>query len=358
MTSFGYRLNPRYAIKECSSCGALYTRDCSCSKGNIEDKILVPKPPKNCARCAKCGHPVNCPYYQGCALLREKLEEDLVLYLKYFQESSESSDDSTNELEENLVTYSPDFQNSFEPSNASTNVVNAPREPYVVKQDNGSFVDKIIFDLNRAPDSPDQFHCFHCKDVLRDGKACKRCTCVKCGSVAQKKLEEKQIEEERAAKSKYWRLPISYDDDDDDDEERSDSLDDNIISGLPSILLTFSTQLRNFLSILVNSAGTMLIMVTIVHLKFCLSIRNRVTIKTLISRKIFTIFNNKIFVVKIVGLLMKLTNEEEKQTKEEQVANARYWKIPSCYDDDDDDYTFAITPNEPDNSLSMRDEHL
>nr|GFC76739.1 hypothetical protein [Tanacetum cinerariifolium] len=36
-----------------------------------------------------------------------------------------------------------------------------------------------------------------------------------------------------------------------------------------------------------------------------------------------------------------------------------------CYDDDDEDYTFAITPNEPvlsteepDNSLSMEDEHL
>nr|GFC13831.1 hypothetical protein [Tanacetum cinerariifolium] len=41
---------------------------------------------------------------------------------------------------------------------------------------------KISFDLNRAPDSPNQFHCFHCKEVLRDGEACKRCTCAKCGS--------------------------------------------------------------------------------------------------------------------------------------------------------------------------------
>nr|GEW62244.1 hypothetical protein [Tanacetum cinerariifolium] len=32
--------------------------------------------------------------------------------------------------------------------------------------------------------------------------------------------------------------------------------------------------------------------------------------------------------------------------------------IPACYDDDDDDYTFAITHKEPDNSLSMGDEHL
>nr|GEZ16003.1 hypothetical protein [Tanacetum cinerariifolium] len=92
-------------------------------------------------------------------------------------------------LEENLVTHSQDFQNTFESSNASTNVVNAPREPFVVKQDHESFVDKIIFYLNRAPDSPhlhtispNQFHCFHCKDVLRDGEAYKRCTCAKCGS--------------------------------------------------------------------------------------------------------------------------------------------------------------------------------
>nr|GFA72389.1 hypothetical protein [Tanacetum cinerariifolium] len=132
--------NPFYTIKECSSCGTLYTRDCGCSKGNVEDKILVPKPSKNCARCTRCGYLVDGPNCKGCALLHQ-------------------------ELEENLVIYSPNFQNSFEPSNASTNVVNAPREPYVVKQDNGSFVDKIIF---RAPDSPDQFHCFHCKDVLRN----------------------------------------------------------------------------------------------------------------------------------------------------------------------------------------------
>nr|GEV69285.1 hypothetical protein [Tanacetum cinerariifolium] len=47
--------------------------------------------------------------------------------------------------------------------------------------------------------------------------------------------------------------------------------------------------------------------------------------------------------------------------EEEQVAKARYWKIPTCCDDDDD-YDSAITPvlstEETDNSLSMGDEHL
>ncbi|GJT74795.1 hypothetical protein Tco_1041520 [Tanacetum coccineum] len=53
MTSFDYRLNPIYAIKECSSCGSLYTSNCGCSKGSLEDKILVPKPPRNCASYTK-----------------------------------------------------------------------------------------------------------------------------------------------------------------------------------------------------------------------------------------------------------------------------------------------------------------
>nr|GEX60557.1 hypothetical protein [Tanacetum cinerariifolium] len=48
----------------------------------------------------------------------------------------------------------------------------------------------------------------------------------------QKKREEKRIEEEQAAKTQNWKLPVCYDDD--DDEERSKSLQDNIISGLPS----------------------------------------------------------------------------------------------------------------------------
>nr|GEX23921.1 hypothetical protein [Tanacetum cinerariifolium] len=274
----------RYAIKECSSCGTLYTKNCACSIGTVEDKILVSKPPKNYAQCTRCGYLVDGSHCQGCALLRQ-------------------------EFEEILVTHSLDFHNTSKPSNASTSVVNAPREPYVVKQDNGSFVDEIIFDLNRAPDSPNQFLCFHCKDVLRDGEACKRCTCVKCGSGLSKglcyicghnqnslnnsprisetslqsppninhccyecgdpldgifckrctckscgkdahtgyncpskvpKQEEKRIEEEQAAKAQYWKLPVCYDDD--DDEEGYNSLNDNIISELPPYSAVIPTE--------------------------------------------------------------------------------------------------------------------
>ncbi|GKG42675.1 hypothetical protein Tco_0476973, partial [Tanacetum coccineum] len=90
-----------------------YTADFCCSKKGLEDKILVPKPPRNCAR---CGTPVDGPYCQGCALLQKKFKEALFTYcvenefFKDLQDTSESSDDNTN-------------------------VVNAPQEPFVVKQD-------------------------------------------------------------------------------------------------------------------------------------------------------------------------------------------------------------------------------
>ncbi|GJX35638.1 hypothetical protein Tco_0247195 [Tanacetum coccineum] len=53
--------------------------------------------------------------------------------------------------------------------------------------------------------------------------------------------------------------------------------------------------------------------------------------------------------------------EEEKRIAEEQAAKDGYWKIPICYDDDEDD-TIAVTPilltEEPVDSLKMEDEHL
>ncbi|GJZ42738.1 hypothetical protein Tco_0589993 [Tanacetum coccineum] len=156
MTSFDYRLNPIYAIKECSSCGSLYTSNCGCSKGSLEDKILVPKPPRNCVRCARCGTPVDGPYCQGCALLRKEFMEGLFTncveneFFKDFQDTSESSDDNTN-------------------------VVNAPREPFVVKHNPGE---------NSSPSPLHIDHCCHeCGDSL-DGIFCRQCTCKSCGKGA------------------------------------------------------------------------------------------------------------------------------------------------------------------------------
>ncbi|GJW39354.1 ribonuclease H-like domain-containing protein [Tanacetum coccineum] len=47
-------------------------RDFCCSKGGLEDKILVPKPPQNCAT---CGDPVDGLYCRSCAFVRKCLNE-------------------------------------------------------------------------------------------------------------------------------------------------------------------------------------------------------------------------------------------------------------------------------------------
>ncbi|GJX33590.1 hypothetical protein Tco_0243445 [Tanacetum coccineum] len=72
MASLDHRLNPLFSIKECMTCGALYTADFCCSKGGLEDKILVPKPPQNCAT---CGNPVDGLYCRSCAFVRKCLNE-------------------------------------------------------------------------------------------------------------------------------------------------------------------------------------------------------------------------------------------------------------------------------------------
>ncbi|GKC21096.1 hypothetical protein Tco_1023246 [Tanacetum coccineum] len=71
----------------------------------------------------------------------------------------------------------------------------------------------------------------------------------------------------------------------------------------------------------------------------------------------------------MVGQYMQ-KKEEDRRIAEDQAAKDRYWKIPICYNDDDDEYSFAtqeylkkfssaITPDLPkSDSLIMEDEHL
>ncbi|GJY10817.1 retrovirus-related pol polyprotein from transposon TNT 1-94 [Tanacetum coccineum] len=102
-----HRSKSLYTIKECSTCGSLYTRDC-CSIGSLEDKILTPVPDSSPC-CAKCGTPVDGPYCRGCALLRKKCKEDLLTYCvenEIFQDSQdtfESSDDNTDDKNQRIL---------------------------------------------------------------------------------------------------------------------------------------------------------------------------------------------------------------------------------------------------------------
>ncbi|GKA71035.1 hypothetical protein Tco_0777174, partial [Tanacetum coccineum] len=123
-----------YAIKECSTCGSWYTKEC-CSIGNLNDQIIVPVP-NSSLHCAVCGTPVDGPYCHGCTLVRKKFDEDLLAYCV------------KNEIFQN-------FQDTFESSNDNTNVVNASREPSVVDQDPGVNISQNPhFGYNCPPKDP------------------------------------------------------------------------------------------------------------------------------------------------------------------------------------------------------------
>ncbi|GJY38833.1 hypothetical protein Tco_0425197 [Tanacetum coccineum] len=159
MASLDYRF---HTIKECSSCGALYTKSCACSNGGLVDKFVrdpnkTPDssqgPPIFEKNCPNCGDPVDGLYCRQCALLREKLEE------VWFTISDEN-----------------EILNTSESSNDNTNVVNAPQEPFVFNQDPGE-------NVSQSPPLIDHHCCYGCGDSL-DGIFCQRCTCESCGNGA------------------------------------------------------------------------------------------------------------------------------------------------------------------------------
>ncbi|GKF65712.1 hypothetical protein Tco_0192229, partial [Tanacetum coccineum] len=149
-------MNPLFSIKECMSCGALYTRNCGCSKGSLKDKILVPvtdssqQPPQNCAT---CGDPVDGLYCRPCAFVRKCLNEGWYTI-----------------HDENKIL------NTSESSNHNTNVVSALREPFVFNQDPS-------VNFSQSPPQINHNCCYKCGDLL-DDIFCQQCTCKSCGNGA------------------------------------------------------------------------------------------------------------------------------------------------------------------------------
>nr|GFA66544.1 hypothetical protein [Tanacetum cinerariifolium] len=211
-------------------------------------------------------------------LLREKLEEDVVSYFQNFHDASESSDDSTN-------------------------VVNAPREPFVVKQDHG-------VKSSRNPPPIDEC-CCECGNAL-DGIFCQQCICKSCGKGAH------------IGYNCSPKVPII---------SNPEPCNQTINNEPPQTLPTFDPPKFNHYSVFETP-------------KVLLLAWDRVF-------KIKDVFGNKQY------------KPDDIQELFRKLFNTPGWNCLAFYnngDDDDVDYTIAITPvlstEEPDNSLSMGDEHL
>nr|GEV13830.1 hypothetical protein [Tanacetum cinerariifolium] len=221
------------------------------------------------------------------------------------------------------------------------------------------FMDKIICDLNKALDSShlhtfssNQCHCFQCKYVLGDGEFCQGCTCMRCGSGISKGLclicgnDQNSLNDSPSAHYGYncppkvliipnlepfnnqtidelqQTLPsfdpICYSKD--ESPFACDSTP-NIIDDSPNVFNPPPQPLKYSYEFCGNDAY---------YGYDCPPQSENIKQKK---------------------------EEEEKQITEEQAAKAQYWKISICYDEEGD-YTIATTPKEPNNSLSMGDEHL
>ncbi|GJR96548.1 hypothetical protein Tco_0268722 [Tanacetum coccineum] len=417
MASLDRRLNPLYAIKECSSYGDLYTKDCGCSKGSLEDKILVPipdlsqRPLKIENFCLDCGDPVHGLYCRQCALIRKTLEE-------VFQ----------------------DFQDTSKSSNDDTNFVN--QEPFVVKQGPG---------VNSSQSPPQINHncCYECGDSL-DDIFCQRCTCKSCGKGAhygyncppQIPIISKPEPCNNQTVNEFPQTLPSVQPTSCTGDENSFTYDSkpNFVDDSPNVFnpppqppmyscefcgndaryghyctpqvpfiypepgynqdFNFPQNFHGFpqqYPCCENCGGP--------HETYQCQPMNedyyheqnscydynsfgfdqfqppQYTVNHPIFNSQNELLNSQNEFLNTQNELLNSSNklmeqmttlcdlvgqaiqkkEEEKRIAEEQAAKDRYWKIPICYDDDDD-YTIAITPilptKEPVNSLSMGDEHL
>nr|GEW56830.1 hypothetical protein [Tanacetum cinerariifolium] len=198
-------------------------------------------------QCARCGPPVDSPYCHT--------------YFQNFQNTSESSDDGTN-------------------------VVNAPRKPFVFKQDHS-------VNSSQNPPHIDEC-CYECGDAL-DGIFCQQCTCKSCGKGAH------------IGYNFPPKVPIIS-----NPEPCNRTMNIEPPQTLPSFDPTCYSEKENSLP-----------------------------------------------------CVLKPDFVDESPNELAEYINTPGWNHPTFYnngDDDDVDYTIAITPvlsiEEPDNSIRMGDEHL
>ncbi|GJT79664.1 hypothetical protein Tco_1054006 [Tanacetum coccineum] len=273
MASLNYRLN--HTFKECASCGAWYTKSCGCSKGGFKEKFVhVPnKTPYSSQR-----PPKNCPRC-GNSVEGPYCRGCALLRKK---------------LKEVWFTYCvengifQDLQDTSESSNDNTKIVSAPQEPFVFNQDPGE-------NSSQSPPHIDHHCCYRCGDSL-DDIFCQRCTCKSCGNGAHYGYNCPP------------KVPIIS-----NPEPCNNQTVDELPQTLPSFDPTCYSGDGN--SFTYDSTPNFV---------------ND-------SPNIFNPPPQPQYVPYSCELCGNDAHHEDKRIPEDQAAKDRYWKIPICYVDDDDE---------------------
>ncbi|GJY09341.1 hypothetical protein Tco_0377526 [Tanacetum coccineum] len=264
-----------------------------------------------------------------------------------------------------------DLLNTYESSDDDTNVVNAHREPFVVKQDPGENSSQSPLQINHNC-------CYECGDSL-DGIFCQRCTCKSCGKgahigyncppkaliISNPEPCNQTIDELPQTLPSFD--PTCY-------SEKENSLPyvskPNFVDDSPNVFNPPPQPPMYSCEFCGNDARYghyCTPQVPFIYPKPCYnqdfnfppSSSNFNAQNELLNSQ-NKIMEQMTSICDMVGQYMQ-NKEEDRQITEDQAAKDRYWKIPICYDDDED-YTIAITPvlstEEPVDSLIMEDEHL
>ncbi|GKA43673.1 hypothetical protein Tco_0736397 [Tanacetum coccineum] len=310
------------------SYGALYTRNCGCSKGSLEDKILVPKPPQNCAT---CGNPVDGLNCRSCAFVRKCLNEGwyTIHDENKILNTSESSNDNTNI-----------FPVNYPPQETSKEILQAQKD----------LMKAIQAFLKEYDHIPPNEKCMAL--LLAEERFLKIKQTMEeehnqpefMQELLLKLMDDLQIlkgsQQEKKETAAQGFIPYFYFSMIDDEEAR-----DNFLKDVYTFLRKFSR------------------------------IPFGVTPKVILIAwesfgKIKDALMDKQYQQEDIQELMSKLLEDVRNISEEfsEYINCPSWNRPLFYDYDDDDYTIiyikpkAITPDlpieEPNNSLIMEDEHL
>nr|GEU81455.1 hypothetical protein [Tanacetum cinerariifolium] len=237
MASFDYRLNPLYTIKECSSCGALYTTNYCCSNRSLVDKIIcdlnkAPDSPhlhtfsSNQCHCFHCKDVLgNGEFCQRCTCMRcgSGLSKGLCLICGNNQNSLNDSPSNS----ENSSQSPPHINHHCcyecgDPLDEPCKNQTIDELPQTLPSFHLTFYygDESPFSCDSTPntvdDSPNVFNPppqplkYSYEFCWNDAYYGYDCTPQR-----KKKEEEKQIAEEQAAKARYWKISICYDNDED-----------------------------------------------------------------------------------------------------------------------------------------------
>nr|GEW43287.1 hypothetical protein [Tanacetum cinerariifolium] len=350
-------------FRECSSYGALYTTSFGYSKGCF---------------CAKCGNQVDGHYCRHCALLRKKLIE---VWFKIYDEQNSFQD----------------FLNTSESSNDDSNVVNAPQETIVFNQNprEGSL---------QNPPQIDHQCCYRCGDSL-DGVFCRQCTCESCRNGAHigyncppkvlvvsnlEPCHNQNVDDLPQTLTNFH--PTCYSGEGDSFAHDSNP---SFINDPPNVFHPPSQTPTNSYEFCGNDAHYSYdcpLQPPVIHqppqetsVKILHDHENVInSVQTFLRKfdrfsffktpKVLLLAWDRVFEIKnavgnkqykskdVQDLFRKLLNDVQNIHKGlAEYINIPSWNCPAFFspdNDDDENYTISITPEEPNNSLSVGDEHL